>query len=153
MGSLHLPIWDYRYLIVPFGLLTIAATWGAPRALSGDVAAVIASAFVATAPTLVQWDRLYRMYAPLVALSSASWWLLLAAQQAHGRRRTIFWALYGTTVIILPYIHYTGALMVLGQALYALTRKPIIRPAIVLSAAVCASSFLPSLFKRSGTLP
>ena len=119
---LHWQPWNYRYLTALVGLATIAATWGFARKQFGAVAAAFAALFVAVEPNLVEWDRLYRMYAPLVALGAVSWWLLLKACAATGRARLWYWGAYWLCAVLLPYTQYLGILIVFGQSLYALVR-------------------------------
>ena len=118
---LHWPLWDYRYLTAAFSLTGIAATWAIARRTFGATAAAVAAIALALNPALLEWDRLYRMYAILVALTAVSWWLLLVAIDAHSRR-WLWWAAYGLAAITLPYVHYVGGLVVASQAIYALTR-------------------------------
>jgi hypothetical protein len=125
------PQWDYRYLTAAFSLLGIAATWGIARRGFGDTAAAIAALALATQPALVQWDRLFRMYAVLVALGAVSWWLLLRAQDDRTSRRWLWWTAYGLCAVALPYVHYVGALVVASQGLYALVRWRELWPALV----------------------
>ncbi len=119
------PRWDYRYVTALFGCLTIVATWGAARRMFGWRAAAFAALAVALVPGLVQYDRLYRMYAVTVALSTLVWWLLLEAEAAIGRRRRVLWGAYVIVAIILPYVDYLGALMLICQAAYALAQAAI----------------------------
>ena len=139
---LHWPDPEYRWLTAPFGLLTIAATWGIVRRSFGDVAAAFAALFAASTPALVDFDRIFRMYAPLAAAATGSWWLLCAASQARGARAKIAWAAYVLSAIALPYIQYLGWFVVFSQALYALTRRPMLRPAL-LGAAAAVVAFVP----------
>jgi|GEM_PF-833246 len=131
MGWLHWQVWDYRYLSAAFGLITIAATWGIGRMLFGPAVAAIAALAVALEPNLVQWDRLYRMYAYLVAIATLSWWLLLKAELLSSKKRWLFWTAYWVCAVLLPYIQYLGALVVLSQSLYALTRFRRCWPALI----------------------
>jgi len=117
---LHWQVWDYRYLTAPFGLLTIVATWAIARRLFGPVAAAIAAFVVALEPTLVDWDRLFRMYSVLTALCTTSWWLLLVALDQTGRRRVAAWIAYGAIAVLLPYLQYLGAVTLLCQGAYSL---------------------------------
>jgi uncharacterized membrane protein len=119
IAGLHWQFWDYRFLTVPFGLLTIVATWGIARRLFGEVAAGVAAVLVAVEPSLIEWDRLYRMYSVMTALAAASWWLLIIAKDTTGKDRWMFWSLYGLTAILQPYVQYLGALNVACQGLYA----------------------------------
>ena len=121
MGLLHWPLWDYRYFTSAFSLTGIAATWAIARRSFGETAAVVAALALALEPALVEFDRLYRMYAVLTALGAVSWWLVLRAAAAEGRSRVVWWIAYGVTAVLLPYVHYVGALVVASQGLYALT--------------------------------
>ena len=121
MAVVHWPPTWYRYLVAPFGLVTIACTWGLARRAFGDVAAAIAAIVVATEPTLLLFDRLERMYAPLTALTALSCLLLIRASTAQSARsRTVGWILYGLAAIALPYTQYLGAVVVACQGAYAL---------------------------------
>jgi 4-amino-4-deoxy-L-arabinose transferase-like glycosyltransferase len=121
LATLHWQFWDYRYLTAPFGLISIVAAWAIARRLFGDTAASIAALFIALEPSLIEWDRLYRMYSVMTALSALSWWLLLIAQEKEGRARVAFWILYALTAVASPYVQYLGAVNLLCQGLYALT--------------------------------
>ncbi len=125
------PQWDYRYLTAAFSLSGIAATWGIARRFFGETAAAIAAFALALQPALIQWDRLYRMYAVLVALGAVSWWLLVRAQDERTPRRWLWWTLYALSAIALPQVHYVGALVVASQALYAVVRWRQCWPALV----------------------
>lgn len=121
MGLLHWPATWYRYLIAPFGLVTIASTWALARRAFGDIAAAVAALVVATEPTLLLFDRLLRMYAPLTALTALSCVLLLRAAAAQTTRaRAIAWVLYGACAMVLPYVMYLGAIVVACQCVFAL---------------------------------
>ena len=141
-AALHWQPWSYRYVTAPFGLLTIVATWAVARRSFGETTAAIAAVVVALEPTLIVWDRLFRMYVVLVALSATGWWLLSAAQTSRGRWSSIVWLPYGAIAIVLPYVHYLGGLMVLCQALYALTHRRRLWPALA-CAALSAIAFVP----------
>ena len=121
IGWLHWPLWDYRYFTSAFSLIGIAATWAIARRAFGDSVAVIAALALALEPALIEFDRLYRMYAVLTALGAVSWWLVVRASAAEGRARLVWWIAYGVTAVLLPYVHYVGALVVASQGLYALT--------------------------------
>ena len=139
MGWLHWQPWDYRYSTAACGLVTIAATWGIARMLFGTTAAAIAALFVALEPNLIVWDRLYRMYAILVALTTLSWWLLLKAEASELRRRWFFWAAYWLCAVLLPYVQYLGAVAVLSQSLYALAHRRRCWPALIGGVAALAA--------------
>ncbi len=130
-GWLRWPLWDYRYFTAAFSLFGIAGTWSITRRFYGNTAAAFAAMALALQPALIQWDRLYRMYAVLVSLAVISWWLLLKAADAKGRARPIWWGLYLLSVLALPYTHYVGALVVLSQGVYAATRLRSLWPALV----------------------
>jgi len=124
LGWLHLRAWDYRWFTAPFGLVTIAASWGVAQRLFGDRAAAIAGLVTATSPLLVDWDRMYRMYAPFVALSVLSWWLLVLAAERSQRGPPIWFAIaYMASAACVPLLHYTGLLVLASQAAYACARR------------------------------
>lgn len=114
---------SYRWFTAPIGLLTVAATWGIGRRLFGDAAAAIAALVVATEPSLVELDRIYRMYAPLAALTMASWWLLLSFPDARGRARTWCAGAYVLCAALLPSIQYLGGAVLVAQLAYAFFRR------------------------------
>ncbi|HYK52640.1 MAG TPA: glycosyltransferase family 39 protein [Candidatus Eremiobacteraceae bacterium] len=121
MSLLHWPSTWYRYLVAPFGLVTIACTWALARRAFGDIAAAAAALVIATEPTLLLFDRLLRMYAPLTALTALSCVLLLRASTAQTpRSRTIAWILYGVCALVMPYVMYLGAIVIASQCAYAL---------------------------------
>lgn len=123
--------WDYRYLTAAFSLTGIAATWAIAKRFFSDAAAAVAGFAMAVQPALIEWDRLYRMYAVLVALGAVSWWLLVKAADARGRARVLWWCLYGLCAILLPYVQYVGALVVASQAAYALANLRARWPALI----------------------
>jgi len=122
IATLHWQPWSYRFLTAPLGLITIVATWGIARRVFGDTAAAFAALFVAISPDLIDWDRMFRMYSMLVALSTLSWWLLLLAQDARGKALAWLWAAYCVCAALLPSVQYLGGVVVLSQVLYALPR-------------------------------
>lgn len=130
MQWLHWPPWDYRYLSAPFGIITIVATWGAARRMFGPTAAAIASLLVALSPALIVYDRMYRMYAPLVALATLSFWVLLEAEHAAGRRRMLLWTAYAVLALVLAYTHYLAFIVLGCQALYCAMRFRTAAPAL-----------------------
>ena len=119
IGVLQWQPWDYRYLTAPFGLLTIVASWAIARRLFGDVAAGVAAFLVALEPSLVDWDRVFRMYSVLTALCATSWWLILIAEEKTGRKRIAAWIGYGGLAVLVPYIQYLGAVTLVCQGAYA----------------------------------
>ena len=146
------PRWDYRVVTAAFGCLTVAATFGAARRAIGPLAAVFAALFVALVPALVQYDRIYRMYAVTVALSALSFWLLAYIEQVQGRRRPWLIAGYATTIVVLPWIDYLGIFVIAAQSAYALGR-PRLRWPILVSAGLSALAFCPWLGALNEQLP
>jgi hypothetical protein len=130
MMLLGWPAWDYRYLTATVALFGIAATWAIARRYFGVTAAAVAAWALAIEPALTQWDRIYRQYAVLVALGALSWWLLLRASDAPRKTQWLWWSAYGASVVLLPYTHYVGALIVASQGVYALTRLRAMWPAL-----------------------
>ncbi len=113
------PTW-YRFLTAPFGLLTIVFTWAIARRAFGDVASAVAAIVVATEPTLILFDRLYRMYAILTALSAGSFWLMTSALAAEHARRRWLWVAYAIVAAVILQLQYLGAIVIASQGLYAL---------------------------------
>jgi Dolichyl-phosphate-mannose-protein mannosyltransferase len=128
--GLHWPLWEYRYLTAPFGLLTVLATWGAARRMFGPLTAALAAIVVALAPSLLVYDRMFRMYAVLVCLATLSWWLLLEAEHASGGERVLLWTGYAIVCVLLAYTHYLGFFALACQGVYVLTRLRTNRPAL-----------------------
>jgi hypothetical protein len=145
IGWIHLPAAQYRLFTAPFGLLTIVATWAVGRRLFGAAGASAAALITATAPGLLEADRIYRMYSPLAALIALSWWLLIAGGDGSPRRRWLSWGGYAACAVALPYLHYLGALTVIAQSLYALTALRKRWPALA-AAAAAAIAFVPWLW-------
>lgn len=133
------PTW-YRFFTAPFGLLTIVFAWALARRAFGDVAAAVAAIVVATEPTLILFDRLYRMYAILTALSAGSFWLMTSALAAQGARRRWLWVLYAIVVALILQLQYLGAIVIASQGLYALfdvrRRWPVIASGVAALAAL-----------------
>lgn len=146
------PQWDYRYITSLFGCLTIVATWGSARRMFGPLAAALAALFVALAPALVQHDRIYRMYAVMVALSTLAWWLILEVEAATGRRRTALVVAYVIVAIAMPLIDYFGILVLIAQGVYAATRRPALSSAL-LAMGCAAIAFIPWIGALREQLP
>ena len=128
MSWLRWPLPQYRFFTAGAGLVTIAAAWGFARREFGPVAAAVAAFVVALAPSLVQYDRLYRMHSLTVALCALSWWLLVEIAQAPTARRRWLWAAYAIAAIVMPYVDYFGGLVLLAQAAYAFARRRALAP-------------------------
>jgi 4-amino-4-deoxy-L-arabinose transferase-like glycosyltransferase len=147
---LEWPAWDYRYLVAPFGLLTIAATWGAARRMFGDVTAALGALLVSLAPALSVYNRMFRMYAPFVALATLSWWLLLEAEAARSKMKEstqpngdahrsaaranlaarVLWVEYAGVCLALAFTHYLAFFVLASQAAYVVTRYARAKPAL-----------------------
>ena len=131
-----------RFATAPLALVTTAAAWGIGRRLFGPIAGGIAAILVAVDPSAILWDRIYRMYVVLDALVALSWWLILAAQDSRGMRRTLLWIAFAICAIAQPYVHYLGGLDVACQAVYALTRVRAAWP-VLAGAALSVLGFVP----------
>ena len=137
---LHWPVQQYRLLTTPFSLFTIFATWAIARRYFGAAAAFIAALVIALQPVMLPWDRLFRMYGLLVPVAAASWWLLLKAlDDGENRRRTLWWILYAACALVLPYLQYLGAMIIVCQCGYACVAFQKRWPVLVVAAASCAS--------------
>ena len=158
LGWLHLHAWDYRWFCAPFGLVTIAASWGVAQRLFGDRAAAVAALLTATSPLLVDWDRMYRMYAPFVALSVLSWWLLVLVAERTQTKPPMWLAIaYVVIAACVPLLHYAGLLVVASQAAYAFARRRTAWLALGACALAAAGllAWLPGMreqFARGGSL-
>ncbi|MBV8461518.1 MAG: glycosyltransferase family 39 protein [Candidatus Eremiobacteraeota bacterium] len=146
------PQWDYRIVTAAFGVVTIACVWGVTRRFGGPVAAAAAAFIVALVPALVQYDRIYRMYAVTTALATLSYWLLLEIEQSTTTRRQWLVLAYAAIAIVLPYIDYLGGLVVAVQMLYALARRPVLTSVLV-SGAASALAFVAWLGPLREQLP
>jgi 4-amino-4-deoxy-L-arabinose transferase-like glycosyltransferase len=142
----------YRFFTAPLALITITATWAIARRLFGPAEAGIAAIVIAIDPTAILWDRIYRMYVVLEAVVAVSWWLLIEAENATGRRRAVLWTAFVVCAVVQPYLHYLGIINVFCQALYALPRLRTTWPALA-SAAASALAFLPWLPNALKQLP
>jgi hypothetical protein len=118
----RLPEQSYRWFTAPLGLATIAASWGIARRRFGEAAAIVTALVVATEPSVVQLDRLYRMYALLTALTAVSWWLLVAMEDATGAARRSYGIAYVIAAALLPSVQYLGGAVILSQLAYAAYR-------------------------------
>lgn len=141
LGMLHWPSTWYRYLTAPFGFVTIWATWWLARRSFGDVAAALAALVVATEPTLLLYDRLFRMYAPFIALTALSVVVLYWAKDAGtGRKAIMRWVAYAAIAVVLPYTMYLGVVVVCCECAYALFdlrgRWPVVIAGVVAAAAL-----------------
>jgi uncharacterized membrane protein len=145
LALLHWPVWDFRLLTAPFGLITIAATWAIGRKTVGSPGAAIAAMLVALVPGVLLWDRLYRMYSIWTAVTAVSWWLLATAEEAKPKFPTWRWAAYVALTVTLPYWHYLGALTLMAQAAYAALR-PALRLPVFVACAAAALAFVPWLW-------
>ena len=114
--------YEFRVVSVAFGVTGVVATYFLARRILGD-AAWFAGLLVAVCPILIFFDRYYRMYAPLWALSSLSWLLLVRALEAP--QRGWRWFGYGMCCACLLYTQYLAFFVLGAQALYvvALHRK------------------------------
>ena len=139
-AALHPPEPGFRYFTAAFHLLTILATWGLARRWFGAAPAVIAAIVVASAPLLVAEARLFRMYAVVTALATASWWLLAIAQEKQGAARRWIWLAYGALVLVMPYLLYLAAFVVAAQALYGIVNWRSARPAFFWALGACAAT-------------
>jgi len=143
---LHWPKASFRYVTAPFGLLTIAATWGIARRVFGDLAAAVAALTIALEPAVIQLDRLYRTYGMLAGLGAASWWLILAAGDAKGKMRAVYWVLYACAIVTVTSTHYLGWMLLatqLAYAVFAQTRRGVPAWPAMAAAAACAAAMAP----------
>ncbi len=142
IAALHWPLWQYRVLTAPLGLVTILATWAIGRRI-GVATAVVAALLVAVMPGMVIWDRLFRMYSLWTALTAVSWWLLAKADEATtSRARSWRYLAYAASIVALPYVHYLGAVTLVSQAAFAAVR-PAARWPVFAACGAAVLAFLP----------
>jgi hypothetical protein len=140
VANLQWPVQDYRLLTAPLTLFTIVATWALARRFFGDSAAFVAALVIALQPVMLPWDRLFRMYAVLVPVAAASWWLLVKAlDEENARRRAMLWILYAACAVALPYLQYLGAVVLVCQSAYAFVDVQKRWPVLAAAAAACVS--------------
>ncbi|HLJ84023.1 MAG TPA: glycosyltransferase family 39 protein [Candidatus Eremiobacteraceae bacterium] len=138
----HWPLWQYRLLTAPLGVVTIAATWAIGRRF-GVAAALVGALVVALMPGMIIWDRLFRMYSLWTALTAVSWWLLIRADEASTARPALWrFAAYASTAVALPYVHYLGAITLITQAAFA-AAKPALRWPVFAACGAAAIAFAP----------
>jgi uncharacterized membrane protein len=110
-------VYLFRIVSVAFGVMGIAASY----ALASYVTprwALLTALLVALCPSLVFFDRFFRMYAMLWPLCAASWAALLWA--LADRRKAARWALYALTLTLLLYTQYLAFFTIAAQVLYVL---------------------------------
>jgi len=146
------PQWEYRTITALCGCLTVVATYGVSRRIFGPPAAGVAATAVALFPALVQYDRIYRMYAVTVFLTTLSFWLLAEIEQADAARRRWLVVAYTLVVIALPYTDYLGALAVAVQAVYSVTRWRRLK-VVAIAIGIAALAFTPWLGPLREQLP
>ena len=113
--------YEFRLVSVAFGIVGVVATYFLARRII-DGAAWLAGLLTAVCPALVYFDRYYRMYAPLWALSSLSWLLLVRALEnpLRGRR----WVAYGICIALFLYTQYLAFFVFGAQLLYVIVTHP-----------------------------
>jgi mannosyltransferase len=145
LGIVHWPAWDFRLLTAPFGLITIVATWAIGRKTAGSQCAAFAAIFVALAPGVVLWDRLFRMYSIWMAVTAVSWWLLATADDTKPKIANWRWPAYIAIAAVMPYLQYLGALTLVSQAAYAFS-KPAARWPVFVGCGAAVLAFVPWLW-------
>jgi hypothetical protein len=125
----------------------VPALWALGRRTFGEGAGFVAAGAWALSPFAIYYGSEARAYALLALLSALSTLALLGALRDGGRGR---WALVAVLAAAVVYTHYTGAMVILAQAAWALVAHPAQRRAVLLAHAGAALLFLPWLpFVRS----
>lgn len=115
-----------RSLSLAFALLGLAAFLKLARAIFGKGEALLAGALFAFSPVMAYYGVDARMYAMLFFLSCASGWLFWRLTEGDERAKE-GWMWVSA---LLALTHLTGALVLIGQALYLLVsreRRPLFR--------------------------
>ena len=132
----------FRLVSVAFAVTGIAATYAVASYLSPRWA-LFAALLVAICPSLVFFDRFFRMYALLWPLCMLSWAALLWS--LNDVRANLRWALYGVSVSLLLYTHYLAFFTIASQIVYVaiFARKTIGFWLALAAAALCFLPWLP----------
>ena len=125
------------------GVALIPVVYAVGRRLVGSTAALVGAGFATLSPFLVWYSNEARGYALLALLVVCSTWSLLVALDRGGFWR---WALLTVLVAAVLLTHYTGAFVVVAQAVWACwVRRERIRPILI--------SFVVSLLALAVWLP
>ncbi len=125
------------------GVALIPVVYAVGRRLVGSTAALVGAGFATLSPFLVWYSNEARGYALLALLVVCSTWSLLVALERGGFWR---WALLTVLVAAVLLTHYTGAFVVVAQAVWACwVRRERIRPIVI--------SFVVSLLALAVWLP
>lgn len=100
--------WFLRLLPVFFGILTIIVLYIFLKKLFDKKIALLASAFLATAPYHIYYSQEFRMYSFLTFLVLLSWVFLWEKR----------WVLYGLTILAAVFTHYFAFFAILSQFFY-----------------------------------
>ena len=150
------------------GTLSIPLTDAVARRLFGGAlgrrAGLLAALLVAVAPLPVFYSREARMYALVACLGLASLWLFLRGltppaaggdrPRVRPDRRRALWFAYVVVGAVTAYVHYLGALQIVGQALAAVLvrrRAPQALRPVQLSTLFIAGLALPWALAAGGT--
>jgi uncharacterized membrane protein len=106
-----------RSLSALAGVLTIALVFGIGRSAFDTATGLWAAWLAAISPILIVYAREARMYALLVLLSCACWYLLLEFRRLRTRGLAFG---YGVALVALVYTHPLGVLMAATLAIAAL---------------------------------
>jgi 4-amino-4-deoxy-L-arabinose transferase-like glycosyltransferase len=100
---------------VLFSIATIPLVYLLVRRLFDRPTAVIVGTFVAVSPFQIWYAQEARMYAPLVLLTVASFYLLVRLTESYTRRTAIGYVAVG---VALAYLHIYGLFVLLAQVLF-----------------------------------
>jgi mannosyltransferase len=106
----------------------------------GRWAGVVAAGFIALSPFAIHYSVEARPYALMLLVSTLSALALLSALEHGGTAR---WAAWGLSLAAIVYTHYTGAAVVMVEAIWALWANPRARRDVALACGVAFAAFLP----------
>ena len=125
-----------RALGAVLGVVTVGGVYALGRRAFDEATGRWAAWFVAVCPTLVTYSQEVRMYALLVPLTVASWWVLLGLQKSATWGQVLG---YAALLASLIYTHPVGLFMVAAHGLaFLLARGLPLRSAAIRSRARCS---------------
>lgn len=126
------------------GTLSVPLAFALGTRAAGRRVGFLAAGLVTISPFMMYYATNARAYAGLAFFAALSTLCLLRAVETN---RRIWWAAYGLAVVAVVYTHYTGVIVLVVQAAWALfTRRDRLRELMVVHglAVLCFLPWLPS---------